>query len=392
MKVAGLFAGIGGIELGLEQAGYRASLLVEKDEAAAAILASGFRDVERCGDVRTLRQLPAGVDLVSAGFPCQDLSQAGQTRGLAGSQSSLVNEVFRLIESRRRRVPWVVLENVPFMLQLRSGEAIRHIVERLEDLGYAWAYRTLDTRAFGLPQRRERVFLVASREVHPARLLFGTSVEPREAVLNGARLGCGFYWTEGTRGLGWAVDAVPTLKGGSTIGIPSPPAIWMPDDSIGTVLLNDAERLQGFPADWTHPAERVARATYRWKLVGNAVSVPVARWVGEQIAKGTGEFPDSEPFGTAWPKAAFGSRGGRFAVRSTTWPEAWSRPHLHRFLTGAKPLSLKATLGFYRRLAGSSLRYPPEFGAALRKHIALQERLRQPLLPALEADRRSLIL
>ena len=100
-------------------------------------------------------------------------------------------------------------------------------------------------------------------------------------------LWCGFYWTEGLRGLGWAVDAVPTLKGGSTIGIPSPPAIWNSGDgSITTPDIRDAERLQGFDADWTLPALDVGgvRRGHRWKLVGNAVSVPVARWVGDRLA------------------------------------------------------------------------------------------------------------
>src|SRR5213076_10234 len=93
---------------------------------------------------------------------------------------------------------------------------------------------------------------------------------------------CGFYWTEGIRGLGWAVNAVPTLKGGSTVGVPSPPAIWMPAGEIVTPSLCDVERLQGFETDWTKPAEKVVRPSLRWKLVGNAVSVPVAAWLGRR--------------------------------------------------------------------------------------------------------------
>src|SRR5690606_11088514 len=77
--VAGLFAGVGGIELGLRRAGHEAALLCEFDPGASAVLEQRFRGVRLHGDVRTLAALPREVDLLAAGFPCQDLSQAGQT-------------------------------------------------------------------------------------------------------------------------------------------------------------------------------------------------------------------------------------------------------------------------------------------------------------------------
>src|SRR4029077_8254229 len=130
---------------------------------------------------------------------------------------------------------------------------MEYVVGELERLEYRWAYRVIDTRAFGIPQRRERVFLVASKTEDPRKVLFSGSVEAPvgKRELNGAA--CGFYWTEGTKGLGWAVDAIPTLKGGSTVGIPSPPAILLPSGRIVKPDIRDAERLQGFRADWTRP-------------------------------------------------------------------------------------------------------------------------------------------
>ena len=105
-------------------------------------------------------------------------------------------------------------------------------------------------------------------------------VRPRSDI---GRRSHGFYWTEGLGGLGWAVDSVPTLKNGSTIGIPSQPAVLLPDGRIVKPSIRDGERLQGFDAGWTEPAESVARSSARWSLVGSAVSVPVAQWVGERI-------------------------------------------------------------------------------------------------------------
>src|SRR4051794_13715391 len=86
LRVAGLFAGIGGIELGLHRAGHSTTLLCEIDEAADAVLVEWFPGVPLVRDVRKLKALP-DVDLVAAGFPCQDLSQAGRTAGIRGNNS-----------------------------------------------------------------------------------------------------------------------------------------------------------------------------------------------------------------------------------------------------------------------------------------------------------------
>ena len=143
----------------------------------------------------------------------------------------------------------------------------------------------------------------------PRTVLFADDAgEVPERELNGHSIACGFYWTEGLRGLGWAVDAVPTLKGGSTIGIPSPPAILLPDGRVVTPDLRDAERLQGFPTNWTKPAERVAKKGARWKLVGNAVSVPAAAWLGRRFKRPGVPFEfDTHPMHghRHWPTAAW---------------------------------------------------------------------------------------
>lgn len=283
LNVAGLFAGIGGIERGLDESCHVTSLLCEFDPAARAVLDARFPSVAKWDDVCTLGGLPANTDLLTAGFPCQDLSQAGRTIGIEGSRSGLIGEVFRLV--RKQRVPILLIENVPFMLQLARGSALDVIVSNLESLGYRWAYRVVNSRAFGVPQRRERVYLVAMLEGDPRDVLFVDDTEEPSDTRTFRQVACGFYWTEGLRGLGWAVDAVPTLKGGSTIGIPSPPAIIFPDGRVGKPDLRDVERMQGFDEDWTAPAENVARRNARWKLVGNAVTVNSAAWLGRRLRR-----------------------------------------------------------------------------------------------------------
>jgi DNA (cytosine-5)-methyltransferase 1 len=369
-SIVGLFAGVGGLERGLHRAGHKTILLCENDPSASAVLQSKFPDIALHHDVRELAALPVEATLVAAGFPCQDLSQAGQTKGISGARSGLVGEVFRLIE--RHRTPWVLLENVPFMLQLARGRAMDVITSRLEELGYRWAYRIVDARAFGLPQRRRRVYLLASLSGDPRNVLFADDVghveEPR---LNGHEVACGFYWTEGIRGLGWAVDATPTLKGGSTVGIPSPPAILLPNGGVVMPDVRDAERLQGFPTNWTRAAETVGRGSMRWKLVGNAVSVPAATWIGRRMATPgrIREFAVTKIRGTHWPAAAWNIGTGRTSVAASEWPVRRKYIPLLDFLRfPPRPLSAKATRGFLGRTERSGLRFPPGFLNALRAH------------------------
>jgi DNA (cytosine-5)-methyltransferase 1 len=269
------------------------------------------------------------------------------------------------------------------MLQLAKGKALEVIVSALERLGYSWAYRIVDTRAFGLPQRRERVFLLASLDEDPRRILLADEARESERSETTSPVAYGFYWTEGIRGLGWAIDAVPTLKGGSTIGIPSPPAILLPSGLIVRPDVRDAERLQGFPADWTQPAETVARHGHRWQLVGNAVTVDVAAWIGRRLAApGDYDSAGDRPLakGQPWPRAAWNLGKGRFAAELSAWPERRPRTPLHEFLRfpGA-PLSVKATAGFLARTDISSLNFPDGFIPKVQQHL---ERMRQQLATA----------
>jgi len=382
IRVAGLFAGIGGIEYGFKQAlgqGVETVLLCESWDPAQRVLRHRFPEVELHPDVRALHSLPKNLDVVAAGFPCTDLSQAGRTAGIRGSQSGLVSHVFDILKDRAAkgiRLPTVLIENVPNMLSLSRGEAMRYLVHEFDELGYRWAYRVVDTRSTGLPQRRRRVLLVASVELDPRQVLFADEAQERP-ITDYRDDAFGFYWTEGLGGLGWAPDAVPTLKGGSTIGIASPPAIWLPYEndpikSLVTPGVASAESLQGFPVGWTDLDFNSAPARtrgMRWKLLGNAVSTRVSEWVAGRIADPGDVVCPTVPWGSpnSWPTAACGSNGSRERIEASEYPILRPYEHLleHVELDVTQPLSARAVNGFHSRLRRGNLGWHPGFREAV---------------------------
>jgi DNA (cytosine-5)-methyltransferase 1 len=379
MKVVGLFAGIGGIELGLHKTGHETVLLSEILDSAQSVLRHHFPGIDLVPDVHDVKTLPRDVDIVAAGFPCQNLSQAGMVAGIGGAQSGLVNEVFRIIRPRCPR--WLLVENVQFMLQLGRGEAMRHITRELEALGMRWAYRVVDSRSAGVPQRRRRVIMLASRTDDPREVLFADDAGDRDSDYRDDAFG--FYWTEGLRGLGWAQDAVPTLKGGSTIGIPSAPAIWIRDAARGRKIIvpsvEDGEELQGFERGWTAAVDGIRSAGARWKLVGNAVTVGVAEWVGQRLLLPGTPLGEDVLMGRSgsWPAAAWGEAGQAWEVRGLSeFPI--HRPYRHLLeavdASGATPLSYKAAAGFLSRAAKAKLRFDANFIQDVAEHVEFTRR------------------
>lgn len=375
-RIAGLFAGIGGIELGFHRAmgaDVETTLLCEWWDPAKRVLTARFPDVELHPDVRELSDLPADTTIVSAGFPCTDLSQAGRTAGIQGVNSGLVKHVFEVLNHTRDRghLPSLLIENVPNMLALNKGQAMKYLIQEIEALGYRWAYRVVDSRFTGVPQRRRRVILLASADFDPRTVLFADDAGPR-AQDDYKDDAFGFYWTEGRGGLGWAQDAVPTLKGGSTVGIPSPPGIWIPgapmERRFVKPTIDDAEVMQGFERGWTDVDFATPRRNGpRWKLVGNAVTARVSEWVARRIAQPGDvglEYQDWRPTGGAWPTAAWGENGRAWTVPGLSeYPEHHAYEHMLEIVDvqRADPLTQRAAAGFWSRLQEGNLGRHPGF-------------------------------
>jgi DNA (cytosine-5)-methyltransferase 1 len=158
MTVGSLFAGIGGFDLGFERAGFRVRWQAEQDNKAQAVLGVRFSGARIYDDVKAIDATAARVDVICGGFPCQDVSVAGKREGLGGARTGLFWEVVRIARTLEPR--WMVLENVPGLLSSRGGRDFHAVMQALAECGFRRAYRILDSRYFGVPQRRRRVFLV----------------------------------------------------------------------------------------------------------------------------------------------------------------------------------------------------------------------------------------
>ena len=158
MRVGSTFSGVGGFDLGFERAGMSVVWQAEIDEWSRRVLRWHWPDAAIFNDVRSVNREAGGVDLLCGGFPCQDLSVAGKRAGFKGERSSLFFEFARIADDLKPR--WIVLENVAGLLSSAEGRDFGILLSTLAELGYGCAWRLVDARFFGVPQRRRRVFIV----------------------------------------------------------------------------------------------------------------------------------------------------------------------------------------------------------------------------------------
>lgn len=226
MKVASFFAGIGSFDLGLTRAGHEIVYACEIEPFARSVYAARFWREPEGKDINDVRpEAIPDADLWCGGFPCQDLSTAGRRAGIvAGARSGLV---WRFLDLAAERGPeWVLLENVPGLLTGRDDEDgdevaagdpagrpgmgtaggsvswFGSLLGALAERGYVGAWRVLDARYFGVPQRRRRVFLLARRA--------GDGPDPGEVLLEpeGRRRSPATRRAEGPRAPGGAAGGV----------------------------------------------------------------------------------------------------------------------------------------------------------------------------------------
>jgi DNA (cytosine-5)-methyltransferase 1 len=177
LRFLDLFAGIGGFRLGLEQAGHKCIGFCEIDEFARQIYKANFdtegevdwEDITEVTDSEA-RELRGKVDLITAGFPCQAFSVAGKRRGFEDTRGTMFFEIARIAKQIEPR--FLLLENVKGLLSHDKGRTFAIILSTLDELGYDVEWQVLNSKDFGVPQNRERVFIVGHSRRFPRREVF----------------------------------------------------------------------------------------------------------------------------------------------------------------------------------------------------------------------------
>lgn len=301
LRVASFFAGIGGFDLGFENAGMETVWQCEKKEFCLDILEKHWPDVPRATDIQEVDadDIPE-ADIWVGGFPCQDISLArmGPRSGLKGKQSGLFYDFAQLIA--KRRPPLVVLENVAALLSSHDGRDFAIIIRTLAELGYGVSWRVFDSRHFGVPQSRSRVFIVGSLgdTAGAGQVLFEPECGDRDSEKSrsdGPKPVSPFAISVGNPKQGFVKKLAHCLYAESArhTGTDwSRNYVSYPEGRVRRLTPLEAERLQGFPDNWTMPKAKISNVntldSARYHACGNAVSVPVVEWIGRRVVETVG--------------------------------------------------------------------------------------------------------
>lgn len=307
MKVASLFSGIGGIDLGFEQAEFDIVWANEFDCDAAITYRNNFGDEHLCEcDIRDVNAKDTpDFDVLVAGFPCQPFSIVGRQKGFKDPRGNLFFEIARIIDVKRPSV--IFLENVANLMEHDNGKTFLVIYNTLVQFGYYIKYKVLDGQTHGnVPQQRKRIFIVAFLDVEKSDLFsFPDEVELKVSLNNiidrsVSHDGCyyykedSFYYNDlrkivtnkkalykiNDHGVSKKQHYIcPTLT--ANMGtFPDRVPVVIDDFGIRKITPYECLALQGFPKDFSFKGISLNAA---YKQCGNSVVVPVIRRIAAQI-------------------------------------------------------------------------------------------------------------
>lgn len=299
-KVVSLFSGIGGLDLGFEFAGFNVIWANDFDKYAVETYKANVSNNIICGDIRELIDTIPNHDVVIGGFPCQPFSTLGKLKGFEdkerGTLFFVIKEILKKFDTKV-----VVLENVKNIMTHDKGKTFKRILNELEEIGYKCFFNVLNSQDFGIPQRRNRMFLVGINKKFFNDALFEYP-EKQELTqftqdLLDEEVDEKYFLTK---------KLEKTILGYGTKGYIVKPTIDLPisktlcasmhkmhrasqdnyitdnknynkfnDENkvpIRKLTPNECRKLQGFPSDWI----QVVSDTQAYKQFGNAVTVNVA--------------------------------------------------------------------------------------------------------------------
>jgi DNA (cytosine-5)-methyltransferase 1 len=300
LRVASFFSGIGGFDLGLERAGMKVVFQCEINEFCKKVLKKHWPLVPLQSDILELEasDIPE-AELWAGGFPCQDVSLAnqGKRKGLEGFRSGLFYKYAELIAERLPR--WILIENVPGLLNSNNGKDFQKVISTLDELGYCVSWRVLDAKYFGTPQRRRRIYVVASlRTFGSAEVLFEPDANQqvyraglgkKDLVANRFGIGLGKepYYLLQHATIGRKSTAGPQAKGyrndGEAYTLDSRGSSDVVCSTVAPFRMRKASGISG----------RLDGNRYR--AVGNAVAVPIIEWLGRRIDRANALYYEEVP-------------------------------------------------------------------------------------------------
>lgn len=285
-----LFGGIGGFDLALIRRGWKCLNYVEIDSYACQTYNKNFGTDYVPQDIKRIHELDKHT-LLCAGFPCQAFSTAGLKAGFSDPRGTLFFEIVRLVRKGKPKI--LLLENVKGLLNHENGFTFKIILRKLDELGYDVEWQLLNSKDFGVPQNRERVYIIGHLRGSCRKQVFpiaGSNVEdigdwklPIERIYYSRRQHNRVYGLHGIS---------PTIQTGTipVILLEQNPCtkVFRKRDSERSFLSSlpmrrltplECERLQGFPDGWTEGVSD----TQRYKQLGNSVTVPVVETIIERI-------------------------------------------------------------------------------------------------------------
>ena len=323
-KSIDLFAGIGGIRLGFDQAfdnSIETVFVSEWDEFAQKTYKANFHDdLEIAGDITKIdeKNIP-DFDICLAGFPCQAFSLAGQRKGFADdykgmSRGTLFFDVARICSEHKPKV--IFCENVKGLTIHDKGRTFKVIVNTLREIGYTVFYKVLNSKDFGVPQNRERIYIVAFRnDIAPGEFIFPASTDDTKRIkdiLEEKPVSARYYLSDcyletlkkhkarheaKGNGFGYEVRSLDDIAGAIVCGgmgrernliVDKRQTYLTPvthikgkinEEGIRKMTPREWARLQGFPDNYTLPLADV----HLYKQLGNSVTVPVIKAIALKI-------------------------------------------------------------------------------------------------------------
>ena len=306
LKVGDLFAGIGGIALGLKNAGFEIAWANEIDNKAAITYRMNFKHTLYECPIQDLNpeKLPK-VDMLAGGFPCQAFSIAGYRKGFEDTRGTLFFEIMRLVDVLNPN--YLFLENVKNLEKHNSGDTFKVILDELYKRKYYVKYKVLNTCEYSsIPQNRERIYIVAfkNKKIFDA-FDFPNKTKNNKSITEILEKSAedNFYYTEKFKQFDLLKEGMnnkntvyqwrriylrenksgvcPTLTANMGMGGHNVPLI-IDDKGIRKITPRECARFQGFPDGYKLP--QIANS-YLYKQFGNSVSVPVIEAIGKEIIK-----------------------------------------------------------------------------------------------------------